>query len=61
MVCPVCGSKEIDAGRPDINGTDCWVTVFCQDCKHDWVELYTLSGYGDMNDPEGNRIDYPDE
>jgi formate dehydrogenase maturation protein FdhE len=61
--CPVCGSREVSAytNNFDCDGIYAWVPVTCPDCEHDWVETYEMTGYTDLNDPNGNRVDYPSE
>lgn len=42
--CPVCGSDHITANpdTEDWSDEDAWRTVYCKDCKHQWIESFKL-------------------
>lgn len=53
--CPACGSEDIAAlggFEADINAA--WQRVVCEaeDCKAEWNDLYTLTGFSDLIVPE---------
>jgi hypothetical protein len=57
--CPVCGSEDIYAGRPQIDGKNAWVRVECCACEARWKDLYeftTISQVPDDFDPPQQHV-----
>lgn len=45
MCCPFCQSREVSAGRLEVDGTTITQEVECAVCQRDWADVYTLTGY----------------
>lgn len=43
VVCPYCGSGNLDGGFVEIDGGGASQTVRCLDCYRSWTDLYTLT------------------
>lgn len=41
--CPFCDSAEIEGGRADFEGLECWSRVTCRKCGKQWHDIYTLT------------------
>lgn len=41
--CPACGSEDIHASRPQIDGTTAWVRVDCCACEARWKDIYEFT------------------
>jgi len=50
--CPVCKSKNISGDGLDLDGTQVWSRIICQDCGADWIDYYKLTGYDNLNKGE---------
>ena len=46
--CPRCGSTEIEGDAIDIIGEFAVQPVGCMECDAEWMNEYTLSGYGEL-------------
>ena len=44
LECPLCGSKNISAGRLRADCDYAWAAASCGDCPAEWKDLYTLTG-----------------
>ena len=42
-VCPFCGSRDLDAEDPEVDGPTGSVEVTCGNCQSSWNDVYTLS------------------
>lgn len=47
LLCPYCGSKNLDAGPPNCGDYLIYRFVNCLDCNKEWTENYTLTGIED--------------
>jgi transposase-like protein len=56
--CPVCGSEDIRSGS-GLEAQGRWVSqnVWCYDCNSEWVDIYDLTGYGELHDKDGNSLE----
>jgi formate dehydrogenase maturation protein FdhE len=45
-VCPICGSKNISSGGPQIDKDKITVGTMCYDCESTWDMIYALNGFG---------------
>ncbi len=53
--CPVCHSSNITAdSTEDWSNTDAWRTIYCKDCKHQWVECFKLWKIGNLENVQSN-------
>lgn len=44
--CPFCRSRHISqVGDPQVDADYARADVKCEDCKSEWVDLYTLAAY----------------
>lgn len=51
--CPNCGSENIEGGsNSDTDGDWCSKDVRCLDCKATWDDIFTLSGYDNLQVPK---------
>jgi len=51
--CPVCGSPEIEGtGGVDMDGSTASNPVVCLSCNAGWDDVYTLSGYNELEVPK---------
>lgn len=41
--CPNCGSHNLSADSPEIDGTSNWADVKCRDCDSRWQDVYELT------------------
>jgi transposase-like protein len=41
--CPYCGSNDIEANAPEVDGPHAWADVTCNDCGKEWQDVYTLT------------------
>ena len=46
--CVACGSKNIEGGPMEMDGTSAWCVVDCNDCGASWKDVYKLTGYTDF-------------
>jgi len=46
--CPVCKSKNIISDCFDMDGSQVWSRVDCNDCGANWKDVYKLTGYDDL-------------
>jgi len=44
MVCPFCGSDQLDAGPMDDQEQVIYQNVVCRVCQREWTDSYTLTG-----------------
>lgn len=54
--CPSCGSSDISAQAIEAEGTEAWSSVQCNTCSSNWHDVYTLTGYIELEEP-GREID----
>lgn len=45
LQCPYCRSDEIAGQSFDGEGRHVWSEVHCNECKADWVDIYTLASF----------------
>lgn len=53
--CPACLGNDIEADHFDPEGM--YQPVMCHDCGAAWKEHFTLTGFGELEDEKGNKID----
>ena len=54
--CPFCGSENIEgSGHNELDGDNCWNEVECSNCGKRWNDIYTLTGYGEL-DAGGHEV-----
>lgn len=53
--CPVCGSDEIQGGPVDVDGNQATQEVSCDACNSTWDDVYTLTGYRNLDDLEDTK------
>lgn len=44
-MCPFCRSGDISGGPVEIEGTTAWQDVTCNDCQHNWQDIYEMTHY----------------
>jgi transposase-like protein len=42
--CPFCGSEDITGGDRNTDGGVHSQEIYCQGCKKDWQDVYSLTG-----------------
>jgi transposase-like protein len=48
--CPYCESTNIAAdGMLEVDGTDAWQDIECEDCGETWQDVFKLVGYEKPN------------
>jgi len=47
--CPFCGSLDIEGQEVNIDAGQAWQDVYCNHCRKEWQDTYTLTGYADTN------------
>ena len=47
--CPVCQSTRLDGGSVEIDGTAASQEIWCMNCGASWTDIYTLTGYTDLD------------
>lgn len=61
--CPACGSEDIHAGRPQVDGKTAWVRVECCACEARWKDLYEFTTIsmieGDFEPPQQHVAQTP--
>lgn len=45
VVCPFCGSHDIEGGAVEIDGGIAYQPVSCLECDSEWTDTYALTGY----------------
>lgn len=50
--CPVCSSSNINSGFMEADGVASWCNVRCGFCGSNWVDMYELKGFDNMEIPE---------
>lgn len=45
LVCPYCGSTDIEAERFEGEALEVWSRVECNDCHRKWFDVYTMTRY----------------
>lgn len=50
--CPVCLGRHIDVGDSEFDGPHATVNCLCLGCRHEWVDVYSLTGYDNLQAPE---------
>jgi hypothetical protein len=53
--CPFCGSENLEATTPDLDGLEATSIVTCSDCEAEWRETYRLSGVGVLSAPKSTE------
>lgn len=48
--CPFCGSTDIHAAKPQIDGPQAWCRIECCSCEARWKDLYTFIGISEAED-----------
>ena len=43
--CPFCLSNQVSADRPEADGDYAWAECSCGDCRMQWSDVYTLTGF----------------
>lgn len=43
--CPACGSTQIEGGPVTTGGSAAAQDMVCNDCRSNWTDTYTLTGY----------------
>jgi hypothetical protein len=51
-ICPKCKSDQIEGGSFDVDSNHCTQELACLDCNFEWVDQYTLTGYGHFRGEE---------
>lgn len=46
--CPSCEGKNLEGNSVEIDGGTASQEVSCNDCSSEWLDLYELTGYGDL-------------
>lgn len=46
--CPACRTTQITGGTIDIDGTEAFQEVSCNNCGASWNDLYRLVGFDDL-------------
>lgn len=57
--CPACGSDDIHASKPQVDGKTAWVRVECCACEARWKDIYefsTISQEPDDFDPPTQHV-----
>lgn len=51
-ICPFCKSDAVvaDLSTLDIDGISAWITVTCQSCDKEYLDLYELKGYEEIDE-----------
>lgn len=47
--CPVCGNDDLDYGSQDFHPGGMSQGVGCKECESDWLDVYTLTSYEDLD------------
>ena len=47
LVCPHCGSTDIEGGHVVIDEGKAYQKVGCNECDKDWTDTYVLTGYAE--------------
>ena len=47
--CPVCQSTRLDGGFVEIDGATASQEIRCMNCGASWTDIYTLTGYTDLD------------
>ena len=55
LVCPVCGSTEVQGDGPERPGDVVYEDMLCEDCGSSWVDIYELVERESVN--RGTRAD----
>ena len=50
--CPNCGSRDIEGGPIDVEGTGAVQEMKCLDCGSSWEDVYSLDKYVNLKVPE---------
>lgn len=51
--CPLCNSTNINSNsRIEANNGCAWQNIKCDNCKGEWINIYTLTGYKDIVIPD---------
>jgi transposase-like protein len=51
LKCPSCGAGNVEGQKGvEIDGGTAWQSVSCTDCDATWTDLYTLTGYDDLEE-----------
>lgn len=52
VICPVCGNNGVEAPNRPQNDTvsEIYQEVQCSKCSATWVDVYTLSGYDNLEE-----------
>ena len=56
--CPICRSEDIEGGNVTVETGGAWQTCSCNNCDHSWDDVYVLTGYTDLKNKDGNRIEH---
>ena len=46
--CPICGSEDITGESINIEGSEAFQEITCNDCEAFWVDRYVLAGYQEL-------------
>ena len=54
VTCPntECGSRDIEAGTIQADGSTAWSSVKCNDCGATWRDVYSLKGHEALKTPQ---------
>lgn len=53
LICPVCESNDIRVdAQLEVDTARAWGECHCENCRSTWLEIYTLSGIGDLETPD---------
>jgi hypothetical protein len=47
MICPFCGSHDIEGGSMDFEAGEIVQSISCHDCGERWVDVYKLVAVAD--------------
>ena len=60
--CPVCkGDVGVEGHQVDINDGQATQECFCPSCESTWTDVYTLTGYINLQDRDGFNLEVPSE
>lgn len=54
-VCPVCGSHEVTGDNIEVDGSQAWQEVSCDQCGATWQDVYQLIGYDNLCEGEEHQ------
>jgi hypothetical protein len=43
VICPFCGSDDLNAYEHNFDGTGASVSILCMNCNESWTDIFTLT------------------